>query len=68
MLKEFASLTLILRDVPEAAPDLRRSDQYLTKEQLDLDRNQSAFCYNRIEALCNDPQNVFRKKIRWRVA
>ena len=60
-LEEFARLMLIFRDVPEAAADLRRSGQDLTREQLDLHTNRNAFWDSRIEPLFNDPQNVFRE-------
>ena len=52
---------LTFRDVPEAAADIRRSGQDLTRQQLDLRTNRNAFWDNRIEPLFNNPQNVFRE-------
>ena len=67
-LEEFARLMLIFRDVPEAAADLKRSGQNLTRQQLDLHSNRNAFWDSRIEPLFNDQQaffnDVFDGKLR----
>ena len=57
-LDEFARLMVIFRDVPEAAEDLRRSGQDLSREDLDTGRTRNAFWTDRIEMIFNDPSYV----------